>query len=475
MPHGVGIVGAGPGVAALHLPTLARLSDDFEVVHVADGGSGRAADLAARVGARSSSGIAELLADPARRGRRAVQPAGRARRPDPRERRGRQARDPVREAARDDRGGCRGGDRRVPRAPARRCWSAPTTSTTRPGAARSITCSPAGTRCARSRSPSRSRRTAATTTSSPSCRRPPPRPGAAAPTSSVPQVAASVVRQLITGLAVHDLPMLRDLAPDDRARSCSRARSPRSATRSGYRASGIPVRLTTVMLPGRRRRAVAPRHHDRHRPASRCRSRRPSCTPAARRCACGPPTGKRTTYPIDADDGYLAEWRALADVLDGVERGRVRRAARRRPLRDHAGGCRGRADRRGAGDDRRRSVVAGGPLPRRALAELPLSTRRVDRAARRDRRGRRATTDGWMPRCAAASAGARRVVVADPGIRAGRTTCADSPAARHPGHHRASAAAAGRRGGCRRRTDGASGGAPPRVLVADGGAASRPR
>ena len=28
-------------------------------------------------------------------------------------------------------------------------------------------------------------------------------------------------------------------------------------------------------------------------------------------------TGKRTTYPIDDTDGYLAEWRALADVLNG--------------------------------------------------------------------------------------------------------------------------------------------------------------
>ena len=50
MPHGVGIVGAGPGVAALHLPTLARLSDDFEVVHISDAGSGRAEDLAGACG-----------------------------------------------------------------------------------------------------------------------------------------------------------------------------------------------------------------------------------------------------------------------------------------------------------------------------------------------------------------------------------------------------------------------------------------
>lgn len=62
--YGIGIIGAGPGVSALHLPTLARMRDTFRVVHVADGGSGRAGKLAARIGARSSSGIDTLLADP---------------------------------------------------------------------------------------------------------------------------------------------------------------------------------------------------------------------------------------------------------------------------------------------------------------------------------------------------------------------------------------------------------------------------
>ncbi len=64
MSHGVGIIGAGPGVAALHLPTLARLPEDFHVAHIADGGSGRAEALAARTGSRSSSSVEDLLADP---------------------------------------------------------------------------------------------------------------------------------------------------------------------------------------------------------------------------------------------------------------------------------------------------------------------------------------------------------------------------------------------------------------------------
>ena len=62
MPHGVGIVGAGPGVAALHLPTLARLSDDFEVVHISDAGSGRA-ETSLLAWARAGLPASRLLAD----------------------------------------------------------------------------------------------------------------------------------------------------------------------------------------------------------------------------------------------------------------------------------------------------------------------------------------------------------------------------------------------------------------------------
>ena len=65
MPWGVGVIGAGPGVAALHLPTLAMMGDLFRVVHVSDHGSGRAVELAARLGATASHDTAELLADPA--------------------------------------------------------------------------------------------------------------------------------------------------------------------------------------------------------------------------------------------------------------------------------------------------------------------------------------------------------------------------------------------------------------------------
>ena len=65
MPWNIGVLGAGPGVAALHLPVLGRLAELFKVVHIADAGSGRAQGLAERLGARWSVGEADLLADPA--------------------------------------------------------------------------------------------------------------------------------------------------------------------------------------------------------------------------------------------------------------------------------------------------------------------------------------------------------------------------------------------------------------------------
>lgn len=64
-PLGVGILGAGPVVQAIHLPTLARLSDQFSVVNVMDINADIAASVAARAGAASSTSAEELLADPA--------------------------------------------------------------------------------------------------------------------------------------------------------------------------------------------------------------------------------------------------------------------------------------------------------------------------------------------------------------------------------------------------------------------------
>lgn len=61
---GVGMLGAGPVVQAIHLPTLARLTDRFAVRHIMDIDASVAAASAARVGAASSTTLEELLADP---------------------------------------------------------------------------------------------------------------------------------------------------------------------------------------------------------------------------------------------------------------------------------------------------------------------------------------------------------------------------------------------------------------------------
>ncbi len=61
----MGILGAGPVTQAIHLPSLARLRDILEVRHIMDVDPAVAESVAARVGARFSTSVEELLADPA--------------------------------------------------------------------------------------------------------------------------------------------------------------------------------------------------------------------------------------------------------------------------------------------------------------------------------------------------------------------------------------------------------------------------
>jgi myo-inositol 2-dehydrogenase / D-chiro-inositol 1-dehydrogenase len=63
-PLGVGILGAGPVTQAIHLPSLARLRDILEVRHIMDVDPAVAESVAGRVGARFSTSMEELLADP---------------------------------------------------------------------------------------------------------------------------------------------------------------------------------------------------------------------------------------------------------------------------------------------------------------------------------------------------------------------------------------------------------------------------
>jgi len=59
----VGFLGAGPVTQAIHLPTLARLGGLLEVAHVSDVDAGVAESVAARVGARHSTSMEDLLRD----------------------------------------------------------------------------------------------------------------------------------------------------------------------------------------------------------------------------------------------------------------------------------------------------------------------------------------------------------------------------------------------------------------------------
>lgn len=61
---GVGFLGAGSVTQAIHLPTLARLTDHFEVRQVFDVAADVATSVAARVGASATTSLQSVLADP---------------------------------------------------------------------------------------------------------------------------------------------------------------------------------------------------------------------------------------------------------------------------------------------------------------------------------------------------------------------------------------------------------------------------
>ncbi|MDN3496461.1 Gfo/Idh/MocA family oxidoreductase [Planococcus sp. APC 4015] len=316
MSLGVGIVGAGPGVSALHLPTLARMDGVFEVVHVSDGGSGRAQDLAARVGARWSTGVADLLADDRVSVVAVCSPPA-------------QHADQILAAV-------AAGKRAI------LCEKPLATSVVDAEAVIDV-CRATGTALlvgtnhlydpAWMRAKHhllagghRVRAMALTLALPPNGRyhdvvtelgaTASPAASRTAPDLRVPQVAASVVRQLITGLAVHDLPMLRDLAPVIDDVVFARAIAPVGYT-LGYHASGIPIRMTTVMLPDG---ADALWRLDITTDTDRLEVAFPPAFVhvGSAQVSVRSASGTTTTYPTTPDDGYLAEWRALADVLDGT-------------------------------------------------------------------------------------------------------------------------------------------------------------
>lgn len=317
MPYGVGLIGAGPGVASLHLPTLARLPELFRVVHVADAGSGRAAALAARTGGRSSRGIDELLEDPA------VEVVAICSPPEQHAAhilaaveagvRGILCEKPLATGGADAEAAiaaCRGA--RIPLIVGAHhafdpAWGRATHHLFASGErVRDITVTlalPPNQRYHALVGESAETADAASG---------PPR----LPDLSDPAVAATVVRRLVEGLAAHDLPLVRDLAPRFERMVFARAVAPLGFV-LGFRASGIPVRMSAVMLPA----------------GADALWRVEMTTDTDIVSVAFPPsfvhagsaevsvisgTDRAATYPRDTEDGYLAEWRALADLLRGA-------------------------------------------------------------------------------------------------------------------------------------------------------------
>ncbi|RZS65872.1 putative dehydrogenase [Agromyces ramosus] len=314
MPWGVGVIGAGPGVAALHLPTLSMISDLFRVVHVSDHGSGRAVELATRLGATASHDTAELLSDPAVDVVAVCSPPA--------------------EHARHIRECVAAGARAI-------LCEKPLATTAHEATEVVDACRQAGipilvatnhffdeawdrTKHHLLALESDVRSISATVALPPNGRfhaavtelptsGTPPR---TAPDLTDPETAAAVVRQLVLGLAVHDLPAVRDLAPDFEGVDFAAAVPPLGYT-IGFRSSGVRVLLTAVMLPDgpdptwRLTVGTSTDRIDVEFPPAFVHAG--SATVRVRHGDL-----RSTTYRRDTDDGYVREWRALAAMLDGT-------------------------------------------------------------------------------------------------------------------------------------------------------------
>ena len=300
MAYGVAVLGAGPGVSALHLPTLSRV-DEAEVVHIADNGSGRAEELAAGIGARSSRGHVDALADPrvdvvvictppaqhaaqvqaaAAAGVRAIlceKPLGMT----PEE-----AQSAI-DACRDAGVALVVGTNHLHDA----AWARAKHHLVARGEVQSI---------------------AVVTEPAPSPVS--PSVGRGRPDLSDPRIAADVVRQLVLGLAMHDLPLVRDLVSHPPRVIFARPVAPIGYV-LGLQCADVLVRMTAVMLPEGAEalwRVSVGSSGDRvdvDFPPSFVHA-------GSARVTVTDEEGRITTFPSDPEDGYVAEWRALLDLVD---------------------------------------------------------------------------------------------------------------------------------------------------------------
>lgn len=315
MTWGVGIIGSGPGVAALHAPTLARTDGDFRLVHVSDAGSGRAALIAQRFGARASTGIDALLADPEVDVVAVCSP-------------------PAQHAA-HVRASLAAGRRAIfcekPLADTADEADRLVTECAAVGALLVVGTNhlfdPAWVRATHHLSALDGRISSVTVTLclSPNDRYHALTMGEPLPSGvpakrppldlDDPEQSAAIVRQLVAGLGVHDLPLVRDLVPATPELVWARPVAPLGFDLA-LQAGGALARFTAVMLPE----------------GADSLWRVGVTTAAARVEVEFPPPfvhvgGARTTvrdaqgvltvYPSDRRDGYEVEWRALAALLRG--------------------------------------------------------------------------------------------------------------------------------------------------------------
>lgn len=315
MTWGVGIIGSGPGVAALHAPTLARTGGDFRLVHVSDAGSGRAATIAHRFGARSSTGIDDLLADPEVDVVAVCSPpslhAAHVRASLAAGRRAIFCEKPLADTAEE-------ADRLIAECAAVGALLVVGTN---------HLFDPAWARATHHLSALDGRISAVTVTlclspndryhalvmgeplpAGPPVRRPPLDPDDT-------ELSAAIVRQLVAGLGVHDLPLVRDLVPEDPELVWARPVAPIGFDLA-FRANGAVVRFTAVMLPEgadslwRVSVVTAGSRVEVEFPP-------PFVHVGGARTTVRDAQGVRTTYPLDRHDGYETEWRALAALLRG--------------------------------------------------------------------------------------------------------------------------------------------------------------
>ncbi len=313
MSWNVGIIGAGPGVAALHLPVLGRLPDLFSVVHIADAGSGRAQGLAERCGARWSEGEADVLADPAVDVVAICSPPG--------------------EHARQILAALASGKRAIfcekPMATSRQEAEEVVSACRAAGAVLLVGTNhlfdPAWGRAKHHLVALEGKVQAISVTLAL-----PPNgryhrlvaeggPFQAArrgrPDLEDPVVAAGVLRQLLTGLAIHDLPAVRDIAPgiDEVAYAVV---APPVGYLVGFRAGNVLVQLALTMLPegpdALWRMSIATSH-------DRIEVNFPPAFVHAGSAGTRVRTadGQWTEYRRDEENGYVAEWRLLASLLEG--------------------------------------------------------------------------------------------------------------------------------------------------------------